>query len=95
MPAPAVIDETYQVKRSETFTSTIVLNKENQTIKLSWYDDDYFFYSEYLVSKDGVIPQYMRYTGAFVSMYCFLISIFGTSVIYWVVKRYLFNNSNS
>lgn len=63
--------------------------KHNNNYKITYYADDYTFWSEYTVVNNQVIPTYFRFTGAFIVMPVFFTSLLFIIIINAIFKYYL------
>lgn len=81
----------------DSVTSALLSGHEKFEIKrygdnnyqLTYYADDYIFWSEYSIVNGIVKPSYFRFNGVFIVMPVFFLALFGTMTINWVIKRYI------
>jgi hypothetical protein len=85
----------------DSMTSALLAGNERFVIKrsgdnnyqLTYYADDYTFWSEYSIVDGIVRPSYFRFNGAFIVFPVLVIALLGTVTINWVVKRYFSRRS--
>ena len=85
----------------DSMTSALLAGHERFVIKrvgdndyqLTYYADNYTFWSEYSIVDGIVKPSYLRFNGAFIVFPVFLIALLGAVIINWGVKRYLSRRS--
>ena len=80
------LQDRYQTSESEFFT---LKRGENNVLNLVFKEEDYTFWASYSVDSGQITPLSFRFTGAFVIMYCLLVSFIGTPLINWLRVRFI------
>ena len=75
-----------KVASSEYSHFELEASRENEVL-LSLYDEDYTYWAVYSLENGFVSPRSLRFTGAFVIFYCFLVGLVGTPLIGWLLKK--------
>ncbi len=68
---------------------SFVIEKSGANYRLTYYADNYTFWSEYSIVNGVVRPTSFRFSGAFIVMPVLFIAWLGTAMLNWAVKRYL------
>ncbi len=71
---------------NETF---VIKRSGDNNYQLTYYADNYTFWSEYSIVDGMVKPSYFRFNGAFIVFPVLIIALLGMVIINWAVKRYL------